>query len=115
MIHRAFSVFIFDEDNTIRLKNNINLCLTVAKGKSKKGGGGSPIHLIRGLSMQICNKKDSVYQTWVIRHIKKGKIFNEMLFKSYGDFGFKDILVILSTRPENIRGSFLNVQLRVEC
>ena len=73
--------FIFNEDNTIRLKNNINLCLTVAKGKSKKGGGGSPIHLIRGLSMQICNKKDSVYQTWVIRHIKKGKIFNEMLSK----------------------------------
>ncbi len=33
------------------------------------------------------------------------KIFNEMLFKSYGDFGFKDILVILSTRPEKRIGS----------
>ena len=39
---------------------------------------GSPIHLIRGLSMEICNKKGSFYQTWVVRHIKKGKIFKEM-------------------------------------
>jgi hypothetical protein len=38
---------IFDEDNTIRLKGNTNLCLTVAKEESRKGGGGSPVHLIR--------------------------------------------------------------------
>jgi threonyl-tRNA synthetase len=33
------------------------------------------------------------------------KNFNDMLYKSYGDFGFKDILVILSTRPEKRIGS----------
>ena len=33
------------------------------------------------------------------------KDFNNMLFKSYGDFGFKDILVILSTRPKKRIGS----------
>ena len=33
------------------------------------------------------------------------KDFNDMLYKSYGDFGFKDILVILSTRPEKRIGS----------
>tara|TARA_Y100000746_G_scaffold80658_1_gene67986 strand:+ start:7440 stop:9347 length:1908 start_codon:yes stop_codon:yes gene_type:complete len=33
------------------------------------------------------------------------KTFNEMLYKSYADFGFKDILVILSTRPEKRIGS----------
>jgi hypothetical protein len=66
--------FIFDEDNTIRLKDNINLCLTVAKEKSRKGGGGSPVHLMRNVSMKTCDKKYSVYQTWVIRHFKKGKI-----------------------------------------
>jgi len=31
--------------------------------------------------------------------------FNEMLYKAYADFGFKDILVILSTRPEKRIGS----------
>jgi threonyl-tRNA synthetase len=33
------------------------------------------------------------------------KDFNDMLYKSYKDFGFKDILVILSTRPEKRIGS----------
>ena len=73
--------FIFDKDNTIRLKNNSNLCLTVAKEESRKGGGGSPVHLMRNLSMQICNNKHSVYQNWVIRYFKKGKIFKEKISK----------------------------------
>ena len=73
--------FIFYEDNTIRLKNNTNLCLTVAKKPSSKGGGGSPVHLMRNLFMQICNNIDFAYQTWVIRHIKKGKIIKEKLSK----------------------------------
>ena len=72
---------IFYEDNTIRFKNNTNLCLTVAKKPSRKGGGGSPVHLIRNLSMQICNKNNFTYQTWVIRHIKKGMIIKSKLSK----------------------------------
>ena len=73
--------FIFYEDNTIRLKNNTSLCLTVSKKPSRKGGGGSPIHLMRNLSMQICNKKDFAYQTWVIRHLKNGMIIKTKLSK----------------------------------
>ena len=73
--------FIFYEDNTIRLKNNTNLCLTVAKKPSQKGGGGSPVHLKRNLSMQICTKEDFAYQTWVLRHINKGILFKEKLSK----------------------------------
>jgi hypothetical protein len=73
--------FIFDEDNTIRLKGNTNLCLTVAKEESRKGGGGSPVHLIRNLSMQKCNKYNSIYQNWIIRHFKKGKIFKKQISK----------------------------------
>ena len=73
--------FIFNEDNTIRLKDKNNLCLTVAKEKSRKGGGGSPLHLMRNLSMQICDKKYSIYQTWGIRHFKKGKVFAKNISK----------------------------------
>jgi hypothetical protein len=71
--------FIFDEDSTIRLKNNTNLCLTVSKEESRKGGGGSPVHLMRNVSMQICDNTHSVYQTWGIRYFKKGKIFSEKI------------------------------------
>ena len=73
--------FVFSEDNTIRLKNNTNLCLTVAEGNSRKGGGGSPLHLIRDLSMKICNQQNTVYKTWGIRGFKKGKIFTEKISK----------------------------------
>ena len=73
--------FVFSEDNTIRLKNNTNLCLTVAEGNSRKGGGGSPLHLIRDLSMKTCNQQNSVYKTWGIRGFKKGKIFTENISK----------------------------------
>ena len=73
--------FVFSEDNTIRLKNNTNLCLTVSEGNSRKGGGGSPIHLIRNLSMQTCNQQNSVYKTWGIRGFKKGKVFTKKISK----------------------------------
>ena len=73
--------FVFSEDNTIRLKNNTNLCLTVAEGNSRKGGGGSPLHLIRNLSMQTCDEQKSIYKTWGIRGFKKGKIFTEKISK----------------------------------
>ena len=33
------------------------------------------------------------------------KNFNEMLYKAYADFGFKEVLVVLSTRPEKRIGS----------
>ena len=62
---RNFQEFIFNEDNTIRLKSNKTLCLTVSKENSRKGGGGSPLHLMRNVSMQKCNEKLSYYQSWV--------------------------------------------------
>ena len=73
--------FVFGEDNTIRLKNNKNLCLTVAEGNSRNGGGGSPLHLIRNLSMQTCNQQKTIYKTWGIRGFKKGNVFTEKISK----------------------------------
>ena len=78
---RKTQEFVFIEDNTIRLKNNKNLCLTVAKGNSRNGGGGSPLHLIRNLSLQACNEQKSIYKTWGIRGFKKGLLFTEEISK----------------------------------
>ena len=72
-------IFIFGEDNTIRLKNNKNLCLTVVKENSRKGGGGSPVHLIRNVSMEVCNSQMSIFQSWGIRYFKKNRIFVEKI------------------------------------
>ena len=54
-------------ENKIHLIGNRKLCLTVDKGKSKKGGGGSPVHLMRDLSLELCTDSLNSYQAWGVR------------------------------------------------
>ena len=54
-------------NNKIHLITNRKLCLTVDQGQSKKGGGGSPIHLMRNLSLELCSKSLDPYQAWSTR------------------------------------------------
>ena len=44
--------------------SNKELCLTIAQGKSRKGGGGSPVHLIRNLSLEFCSDTLQSFQIW---------------------------------------------------
>ena len=53
--------------NKIRLISNRKLCLTVDQGQSRKGGGGTPVHLMRNLSLELCDKSLNPYQAWGIR------------------------------------------------
>ena len=59
--------FEWSNKNEIRLIGNIKLCLTVDQGQSKKGGGGTPVHLMRNLSLELCNKSLNPYQAWSVR------------------------------------------------
>ena len=43
--------FEWSNENKIYLIGNRKLCLTVDQGQSRKGGGGSPVHLMRNLSL----------------------------------------------------------------
>ena len=58
--------FILQSDGKIHPKENLKLCLTVSDNFSE-GGGGSPVHLIRTLSLKNCNDQLSSYQKWGIR------------------------------------------------
>ena len=62
-----FQNFEWSNKTKIRLITNRKLCLTVDQGQSKKGGGGSPVHLMRNLSLELCNKSLNPYQAWSIR------------------------------------------------
>ena len=53
--------FVFEDDGKIKPVNDLSLCLT-ASGDYREGGGGSPVHLIRDLSMSACDRI-FVYQT----------------------------------------------------
>ena len=65
--HNKYQNFEWSNKNKIRLISNRKLCLTVDQGQSKKGGGGSPVHLIRNLSLELCSKSLDAYQTWSVR------------------------------------------------
>ena len=61
--------FILQNDGKIQPSSNLNLCLTVSESY-REGGGGNPVHLIRSLSIEICNNNLSSRQTWGTRSIK---------------------------------------------
>ena len=59
--------FEWSNKNKIHLIGNKKLCLTVDQGQSKKGGGGSPVHLMRNLSLELCTESLNLYQAWGVR------------------------------------------------
>jgi hypothetical protein len=59
--------FEWSNENKIHLIGNRKLCLTVDQGQSKKGGGGSPVHLMRNLSLELCTESLNHYQAWKVR------------------------------------------------
>ena len=61
--------FEWSNKNEIRLISNRKLCLTVGQEQSKKGGGGNPVHLMRKLSLELCNKSLNSYQAWSLRKL----------------------------------------------
>ena len=61
--------FEWDSNGRIYLISNIKLCLTVAQGKSREGGGGSPVHLMRNLSLEPCGDTLQTFQMWGARTV----------------------------------------------
>ena len=58
--------FVFEDDGKIKPVNDLGLCLT-ASGDYREGGGGSPVHLIRDLSLSACDESLSTRQSWGFR------------------------------------------------
>ena len=62
--------FKWDNKGRIYLDGNTKLCVTIAQGKARNGGGGSPVHKIRNLSMELCGAGIDSFQIWAIRKVK---------------------------------------------
>ena len=58
--------FVFEDDGKIKPVNDLSLCLT-ASGDYREGGGGSPVHLIRDLSLSACDASFSSRLSWGVR------------------------------------------------
>ena len=42
-------------------------CVTAGEGPSRQGGGGDPVHLIRDLTLQVCDASRDARQQWRLR------------------------------------------------
>ena len=42
-------------------------CVTAGKGPSRHGGGGTPVHVIRDLSLEVCDGSRDPHQRWRTR------------------------------------------------
>ena len=58
--------FVFEDDGKIKPVGNLSLCLT-ASDDYREGGGGSPVHLIRDLTLSACEDSFSTRQLWGFR------------------------------------------------
>ena len=56
--------FEYTLNKQIKHAGEHNLCISVSKGKSRKGGGGSPTHLIRFLKIDECLEGEYQHSTW---------------------------------------------------
>ena len=62
--------FQWYEKDKIQLIGSTVLCLTIAQGQSRNGGGGLPLHKIKNLSLEICSDHLEPYQVWGIRKVE---------------------------------------------
>jgi hypothetical protein len=56
--------FDLNSFNEIRLVVNNELCLAVIDEDSREGGGGTPVHLMRRLSLENCATTKDKYKHW---------------------------------------------------
>ncbi len=55
------------EDGRISPLSDLSLCVTVSHGAPRKGKGGNPVHLMRDISLEKCNKQNEDFQLWGFR------------------------------------------------
>lgn len=56
--------FMLEESGRLVLKSEPDLCVTVSSTEKKEGRGGSPVHVMRPVSLQLCSVENKDYQTW---------------------------------------------------
>ncbi len=56
--------FELKSNGNLVTKIDPELCVTVSSTEQKKGRGGSPVHVMRPLSLQACDASNKTYQTW---------------------------------------------------
>lgn len=56
--------FSLQSDGRLVLQAQPELCVTASSEEKREGRGGSPVHVMRPLSLQTCDDDNQSYQTW---------------------------------------------------
>lgn len=60
----ATQKFTLNENGQLVAQADPQLCVTVSSTEKREGRGGSPVHVMRPLSLQPCEETSKSYQTW---------------------------------------------------
>ena len=61
--------FTLQPDGQLVSQSKPELCITVSSTEKKSGRGGSPVHVMRPLSLQPCEADSEEHQTWKLNHL----------------------------------------------
>ncbi|WP_045465498.1 ricin-type beta-trefoil lectin domain protein [Vibrio hyugaensis] len=61
--------FSLKGNGQISPNSNPSLCITVDSENKREGRGGSPVHVMRPVSLQLCDNSESDYQHWIIKSL----------------------------------------------
>ncbi len=56
--------FTLESSGKLVAQSNANLCITVNSTEKREGRGGTPIHVMRPLTLEPCDQAKKAYQTW---------------------------------------------------
>ncbi|MDO6561970.1 hypothetical protein Q4488_01105 [Amphritea sp. 1_MG-2023] len=65
----ATQSFELNASGQIVIQAQPSLCVTVSSTEKKEGRGGSPVHVMRPLSLQACQDSKQPYQTWLLHSL----------------------------------------------
>lgn len=58
--------FSLQADGRLSVQSKPELCVTVSSTSKREGRGGTPVHVMRPLSLQPCADESAAYQSWTI-------------------------------------------------
>lgn len=56
--------FSLESSGQLILQAKPDLCVTASSTEKREGRGGTPVHVMRPLSLQLCSEDNSAYQKW---------------------------------------------------
>ena len=59
--------FEYRDDGRVMATAAAGNCATAGEGPSRHGGGGEPVHLIRDLTLEVCDSSRDARQQWRLR------------------------------------------------